>query len=431
MNSWLEKMYEVFDHTPVIDTHSHVMPSNELYDHRQDFLVNFLQQYLQDDIRSAGMTKEEFGYVMDENQDIVKRFAALQPYWKRTMNTGYARLAKTTLQLIYGESDLTDDNIMKISAAYRSHMEDPDFFEHILCQVCHIRKIISDHSHYDGIEIPHDEKIFLPVYRMDYLIMPENASDIRRIERECGFPVNSLDDLENAARLIMKKARENGAIGYKSGLAYNRSLFYEFADYNEARKGFEAIRRARISLPDNGEYALFTTKAFQDYMMHVILSEANKEGAVFQFHTGIQVGQGNIIPNSNPELLTNIFIEYQNIKFDIFHGGYPYFYQLGALAKQFPNVYADLCWMHTISPNDTRTALSSWLDTVPVCKILGFGDDVHGVEAVAGQLYCAKDNICRVLAAQAETGLRDMEECEYILHRILLDNPAQLYNIRL
>ena len=88
------------------------MPSNELYDHRQDFLVNFLQQYLQDDIRSAGMTKEEFGYVMDENQDIVKRFAVLQPYWKRTMNTGYARLAKTTLQLIYGESDLTDDNIM-------------------------------------------------------------------------------------------------------------------------------------------------------------------------------------------------------------------------------------------------------------------------------------------------------------------------------
>ena len=93
---------------------------------------------------------------------------------------------------------------------------------------------------------------------------------------------------------------------------------------------------------------------------------------------------------------------------------------MGALAKQFPNVYADLCWMHTISPNDTRTALSSWLDTVPVCKILGFGDDVHGVEAVAGQLYCARDNICRVLAAQAETGLRDMEECEYIMHRILL-----------
>lgn len=54
-----------------------------------------------------------------------------------------------------------------------------------------------------------------------------------------------------------------------------------------------------------------------------------------------------------------------------------------------------------------------------------------GVEAVAGQLYCARDNICRVLAAQAEAGLRDMEECEYILHRILLDNPAQLYNIRL
>ena len=67
--------------------------------------------------------------------------------------------------------------------------------------------------------------------------------------------------------------------------------------------------------------------------MHVILSEANKEGAVFQFHTGIQVGQGNIIPNSNPELLTNIFIEYQNIKFDIISWRVSVFLSVGGAGK--------------------------------------------------------------------------------------------------
>ena len=37
--------------------------------------------------------------------------------------------------------------------------------------------------------------------------------------------------------------------------------------------------------------------------------------------------------------------------FDIFHIGYPYQQTLSALAKNFANVYIDMCWAHIISPD--------------------------------------------------------------------------------
>lgn len=429
MKDIIDTIRREFDQIPVIDTHSHVMPSSDLYDHNQDFLANLIQQYIQDDLKSAGMSRQEFDFIINPAINIKERFKILKPYWKLVFNTGYSRLARETLKMIYEEVELTENNIISIEEQYKRNMRDNTFFDYVLKEKCNIKKVISDHSHYDGIDIPHDKNIFLPAYRLDYLILPDSTSAMRRIEKECGHTLNTFDDMVDAIHIIMERAKKNGAICYKSGLAYNRSLYYEFPDYHDARRGFEELRRAKISLPDQMEYSLHPTKAFQDYMMHEILSIADKENAVYQFHTGIQVGQGNIISNSDPSLLNNIFVEYRNVKFDIFHGGYPYFYQLGALAKQFPNVYVDLCWMHTISPHDTRTALRSWLDTVPISKILGFGDDVHGIEAVAGQLGVARDNICRVLAEEIHDGLRNYDECSYVLRRILYDNPAELYGI--
>ena len=47
-----------------------------------------------------------------------------------------------------------------------------------------------------------------------------------------------------------------------------------------------------------------------------------------QIHTGIQEGNGNILTNSKPTDLNEIFLEYPNMRFDIFHIGYPYHMEL-------------------------------------------------------------------------------------------------------
>jgi predicted TIM-barrel fold metal-dependent hydrolase len=115
-----------------------------------------------------------------------------------------------------------------------------------------------------------------------------------------------------------------------------------------------------------------------------------------QFHTGIQKGNGNILSNSDPLLLSNLFLEYPNVKFDIFHIGNPFEHGLSALAKNFQKVYVDMCWTHIISPTASINALDEYIDAVPLNKISAFGGDYCFIDPVYGHQYMARKNVSTV-----------------------------------
>ncbi|MCY1719450.1 amidohydrolase family protein [Prolixibacteraceae bacterium Z1-6] len=60
------------------------------------------------------------------------------------------------------------------------------------------------------------------------------------------------------------------------------------------------------------------------------------------------------------------------MKFILFHGAYPFGGELASLAKNFRNVYIDLCWLYIISPTYSRRYLHEWLETIPANKIIAF-----------------------------------------------------------
>jgi predicted TIM-barrel fold metal-dependent hydrolase len=126
-------------------------------------------------------------------------------------------------------------------------------------------------------------------------------------------------------------------------------------------------------------------------------------------------------------MLVNLFLEYGEAKFDIFHGGWPYSSQLSALAKNFQNVYIDMCWMHIISPSRAVSALDEWLDEVPVNKIMGFGGDFLCVEGSYGHSVMARDNVAKVLAGKVDDGIYGMDEAKKYADWILRDNPRRLF----
>lgn len=425
----LEKIREIFDQTPIIDTHSHLCPVEAEYDKALDLLSDWVPAYLLDDLHSAGLSGKQAAVVLDSSRDPAERLEILKPFWRRTKNTGYARMCSLTLKHLYGAEKMTGENIRELNRQYKTWHRESGHYRRVLKDICRIERAVSDYSLYQGIQMKHDPEFFRPVFRMDHLILPRNAEDLNRIEEECGFPVNSLDDMAAAVPVIMDRALQNGAVGFKAGLAYVRSLNYEFADYEEARRGFQVIRSFRIGLPDELHMSGMVPKAYQDFMMHEILRAANKRGVVFQIHTGMHAGAGNYLQTANPVLLSNLFLEYQNVKFDIFHAGYPYYRELGVLAKQFPNVYADLCWTHIISPADSRDAFGSWLETVPAGKILAYGDDLHSIDLVVGHTLMARENICAVLAQKVEEDIFNIEEAQRILSMILYENAKELYKI--
>ena len=52
--------------------------------------------------------------------------------------------------------------------------------------------------------------------------------------------------------------------------------------------------------------------------MHRVMALASARHLTVQFHTGLFEGSGNILSNGNPELLSNLFIAYPDVDFDLF-----------------------------------------------------------------------------------------------------------------
>lgn len=163
--------------------------------------------------------------------------------------------------------------------------------------------------------------------------------------------------------------------------------------------------------------------------MHRIIAQLRKYDIPMQVHTGLQAGDGNDISNSNPALLANLFLEYRDVRFSLFHGSYPYGGELSALAKGFRNVYLDMSWLYIISPSYAERYLHEWLETVPANKIMAFGGDYHNVENAYGHSLMARAVVAKVLVEKVRTGYLTETEAMDVARRILRDNAIELFRI--
>ena len=282
-----------------------------------------------------------------------------------------------------------------------------------------------------------DSDLFVPVLRVSEYTSPMNKKDLELLGKQFGNPIHNLGDYINLVKGRFD-ALKGKVAAVKIALAYNRSLHFEKRTYSEAEESLNKMYKTkgfhRVPIADT-EYSETILDGpgkeellpLQDYLVHLTIQEASRRGLPIQIHTGLHEGNQNIVSNSNPELLVNLFLEYGDAKFDIFHGSWPYSSRLSALAKNFQNVYIDMCWMHIISPSRARSALDEWLDEVPVNKIMGFGGDYLCVEGSYGHSVMARENVAKVLARKVDDGIYDIDEAKKYATWILRDNPKNLF----
>jgi len=291
-----------------------------------------------------------------------------------------------------------------------------------LKEKCRIRVSILDSN------LDCDQKYFRSTVNADALIFPRTKNDLLRASKEAGVPLSSFDDWLEVCTKAMEGAFARGAVCLKSSLAYLRSLSYERPTRAAAEESFNTFFAA-VHFPEGDTLGTVVGKPFQDYMMHFVLREANRKKWTFQFHTGIQEGCGNYISNSDPTLLSNLFLEYPNVQFDVFHIGYPYQQVLSVLAKTFPNVFIDMCWAHIISPTACILALCEWIDSVPFNKISAFGGDYCFIDGVVGHQHLARLNVSIALTRKVEEGVCDIDEAKRIAKALFFENPARIFRL--
>jgi predicted TIM-barrel fold metal-dependent hydrolase len=262
-----------------------------------------------------------------------------------------------------------------------------------------------------------DREFFAPVVNFDAFIIPRSRNELEIIGERTGLGIHSLRDLEEALEMYFEKQVAGGMIGVKIGLAYGRTLRFDKVPTSAADEIF-----SRIFTGSNQGVSWDEAKPLQDHLVHRLIGLAIKHDLPIQIHTGIQEGNGNVIANSNPTLLTNLFLEYREAKFDIFHGSYPYCSELSVLAKNFQNVFLDMCWLYVGSPAVSKRMLHEWIETVPSNKIMAFGGDYVIVEGTYAHSRMARKAVAEVLSEKVEEGYFSLEEAVGLSDNLLAQN---------
>ena len=406
----------------VVDTHEHLEgQAGWMKPGKLDFML-LLQHYAYDDIRSAGMPKQVFGKLQTDSLSVMEKWNILKPYWEGTFNTAYCRAALLTADKLFGIKDLNEKTVEELSAKIKKAYQ-TDWYKHVLDEKCGIDYVVVDG---DDSSLGDPGK-FRHVKRFGEFIFAVSAKKIETIAKEQNTPIKTLDDFVTALGVAFHKAMDHDNVAVKIGVAYERDLFFDDVSKEKADEVFRKI----MALPDGSvlKYNGSEIKPLQDYMVHRILDLAKATNTPIQFHTGLQAGDGNYIGNSNPTHLANLFLKYRDVQFILFHGGYPFGGELATLAKNFKNVYIDMCWLYIISPSYSERYLHEWLETVPASKIMAFGGDFRNVENIYGHLLFAKQVVTKVLTEKVRDGYFTESEALKIALMILHDNAIRILRL--
>lgn len=228
-----------------------------------------------------------------------------------------------------------------------------------------------------------------------------------------GMSIASLDDYLAVLDRLFTKAKAAGAVCLKTTIAYERSLQFENVPREAAERVFGRVR---------GELTQSEIRAFEDFIMWRLVELSAQHELPFQIHTGDARIQG-----SNPMLLVDLIQTNPKTKFILFHGGYPWIGETGAIVMRHgSHVWVDSCWLPTISYTMAKRAYQEWLEVMPSDRIM-WGADVNHAEGIYGAAEFARRCIADALSEKVDRGQLREEDAVRIGRQILRENALKLF----
>jgi predicted TIM-barrel fold metal-dependent hydrolase len=422
-----EEIGEVVGRTPFIDTHEHIIEeemrlSAALDDALfpcDDWSVLF-DQYLGDDLASAGMAAADMRRFRAPDVGTAEKFALVAPWWQHVRNTGYGQAVRRTLHALYGEDDLTAESAPRLAEKYRAFVK-PGFY----------RTIIRDKANLEHCQVNSLQRIFMETTLPD--LLPQDLSfaafsrcsreDIEHIEKETGKSVRSLDDWLTIIDDYFVRYGPK-AVAVKNQNAYQRRLNYEPVAREHATFVFSDFMS---SWRDPGPEGV---KALQDFLFRHCLRKATEHGLPVKLHTGFYAGRSRM-PLSrlrrNAGDLASVLQDFPDTKFVLMHIGYPYQDEFIALAKHYRNVYIDMCWAWIINPAASVRFLKEFLTAAPANKIFTFGGDYIVAENIVGHAAIARQGIAQALSElEAERWIAS-DEVQSLIEQIMHGNARAVF----
>jgi predicted TIM-barrel fold metal-dependent hydrolase len=169
-----------------------------------------------------------------------------------------------------------------------------------------------------------------------------------------------------------------------------------------------------------------------DYLFHQLMRYARDLDLPVQLHTGHMAGIRNRVDKANAAHLASVLELHTRVQFDLFHGNWPYMGDVLFLAKNYPNVRLNLCWLPLIDPLYAVEFLRRAVMTVPHVKLHAFGGDYWDApEYTVAHLELAREVVAAALTDLVEMGWLEEPEACHLAAAWLYDNPNAYYRLGL
>lgn len=404
---------------PLIDTHEHVQLEPAVVG-----LWGLLAgPYVYASFHLAGAPMDAFA-VRPETVD--GEWAAFAPYLAAVETTCYFRHTWEGVQAALGVEapELTAEVYAGVDGLLKEAQAEPGWGKRLLKETAKIDRALLD-TFWELAALDENTDLFDPVLRINGFVMcpwegsaDHNANSIWRLLDLLETEVTDFRSFLGLYDALLERHMRAGAKAIKLALAYDRRIEFLPVEYHAAEQIWLAGPRA--ATPEE-------QTALQDYLCYYAVAAAARRGLPVQIHTGILEGFRGYQPEHvSPTLLVPLIKSLPEARFDLFHAGFPYARELAAMAMQFPNVWADICWVPLMSETAAVQILEEWIDMLPGNKLLWGSDCISPVTTLGATIF-GRGVVVEAVARRAEAGAFGQKAARRLVEGVLRENAKALF----
>jgi predicted TIM-barrel fold metal-dependent hydrolase len=335
--------------------------------------------------------------------------------------TSFYRYQLPAFRDLYGVDfeTISDEQARDLNRRIFAHYQDQRWIYEVVTERANIELMFND-PYWDRLTRTNHYPFGVAVLNVTRLLdgfhpaeFPGEVDSPFRYAREARLPVATLDDYLAVLEHWLRAGRADGAVCLKTTTAYERTLQFDRVPEERAARAF-GRPRSQLSAAE--------VKDFEDFIMGQLAELSAKLELPFQIHTGHARIQG-----SNPMNLLDLIEANPRTKFILFHGGYPWIGETGAIMQRHgKHVWIDTVWLPTISYTMARRAYQEWLDVMPSNRLM-WGADAHHVEGIYAATEVTRRCLAEALAEKVERGELREDDARRIGRQVLRDNALELF----
>ena len=405
------------DGVPAIDTHEHLRPFGDLPN--------------QDETdRGRGMTLHSIfsgSYYPGINRlSPWPKGASFDEWWKTGQHdfdnaraTSFYRYLLPAFRDLYGVDfdTITSEQARELNDRIFANYKDDAWLSEVVTKRANIELMLID-PYWTRLDLVRAYKFSVPVLNVTEIMRGSHPSQLADNDSpyvwaaKQGQKIESLDDYLKVVDQIFQMAVAADAVCLKSTQAYQRTLRYENVPQSRAA---EVFGKPKDSITAEEQ------KDFEDFMFWHVTKLSAKYELPFQIHTGHGRLQG-----SSPMMLLDLIQANPDTKFVLFHGGFPWVGETGAIAMRHRNVWIDSVWLPTLSYTMAKRAYQEWLEVMPSNRIM-WGADTVQAEGIYAATEFARQCLAEALAEKVERGELREDHANRIGRQILRENALSLF----